>query len=180
MNVKKMISLFMKWHLNCGFYLLTLLYYKKGGVMSIIKRNSDIFPNLSRFWNDDFFNRDLSDWGLSNSGSSIPAVNIKETKENFEVEMAAPGMNKNDFKIEVDDNMLTISAEKTEDREERSDGEKEVRREFSYQSFERSFNLPKEVDADKIEAHYEDGVLQLTIPKKEQAKQKKARTISVV
>lgn len=153
--------------------------------MAIIRRNGgELFPTLSRFWNDDFFTRDMMNWGLSNfstTGTSIPAVNIRETKNSFEVELAAPGMKKNDFKIELDSNTLTISAEKTEEKESKSNEERFVSREYSYQSFQRSFNLPKDVvDVDRIEAHYEDGVLQLTIPKQETAKTKQAKKIKVV
>ena len=153
--------------------------------MAIIRRNGgDLFPTLSRFWNDDFFTRDMMNWGLSNfstTGTSIPAVNIRETKNSYEVEMAAPGMKKNDFKIELDGNMITISAEKTDEQEKRSDDERFVSREYSYQSFQRSFNLPKDVvDVEKIEAHYEDGVLRLTVPKQETSKTKQAKKIKVV
>jgi HSP20 family protein len=132
---------------------------------------------------DDFFNRDFFDWGLSNysdTNTSIPKVNVKETKDNFEVEVAAPGMNKNDFKIQLDGNMLCISSEKSDQREEDKEDEKYSRREFSYQSFQRSFTLPKDVvDADKIEAKYENGLLHLVIPKKEEAKQKPPRQIQI-
>jgi HSP20 family protein len=151
--------------------------------MSLIKRNRNLFPSFSRFWDeDDFFSRRFMNWGLSNfsdEGSTMPAVNIRETDNSYEVEMAAPGMKKEDFKIELENNMLTISSEKTEEHEE--DGkEKYSRREYSYQSFQRSFNLPKEVvDEDKIEAHYKDVILQLTIPKKEQVKQKPPKKIEV-
>lgn len=153
--------------------------------MAIIRRNGgELFPSLSRLWGDDFFSRDMMNWGLSNfstSGTSIPAVNIRETKNSYEVELAAPGMKKNDFKIELDGNMLTISAERTEEQERKSNEEKFVSREYSYQSFQRSFNLPKDVvDVDKIEAHYEDGVLRLTVPKQETAKKKQSKKIEVV
>ena len=147
--------------------------------MSLIKRSQNI-PSFSRFLDDDFFNRD---WRLSNFSDSgtLPAVNIRETKESFNVEMAAPGMNKDDFKIELDGNMLTISSEKSEEHEENKEDEKFSRREFSYQSFQRSFSLPKDVvDADNIEAHYENGVLKLRIPKKEEAKQRPPRKIEIV
>jgi HSP20 family protein len=161
------------------FYIIN----KKGGLMSLIKRNRNLLPSFSRLWDeDDFFNRGLMHWGLSNfadANSTMPAVNIRETESAYEVQMAAPGMKKEDFKIELDNNMLTISSEKTEERQD--DGkEKYSRREFSYESFQRSFNLPKEVvDEDKIEAHYKDGMLHLTIPKKEKAKQKPAKKIEV-
>ena len=131
---------------------------------------------------DDFFNRDIFNWGLSNfsnTNTTIPGVNIKETADTFEVEVAAPGMTKKDFKIELDGNMLTISSEKSDQREENED-EKYTRKEFSYQSFYRTFNLPKEVvDAEKIEAKYENGLLHLMIPKKEEAKQKPPRLIQI-
>lgn len=147
--------------------------------MSIIKRN-EIFPGLNMF--DDFFSRDLWNWGQNNNSSTnttIPMVNIKENNENFEVEMAAPGMNKDDFKVELDGNLLTIVSEKNQENEVK-EGERYSRREFSYQSFQRSFQLPKEVvDADKIEAKYENGVLRLLIPKKEEAKPRPPKTIQI-
>lgn len=148
--------------------------------MSIVKRNNDFFgmPNLF----DDFFSKDLWDWGMrnnSNTNTSIPAVNIRETADAFEVEMAAPGMNKEDFKIELDNNVLTIRSER-EHRNEQQEGERYQRREFSYQSFQRTFQLSKDVvDADKIQAKYENGLLHLTIPKKEEAKQRPPRMIQI-
>lgn len=152
--------------------------------MSLIKKNKNLLPSFSRFWDDDdFFNRGMSNWGVSNfsnADSTLPAVNIRETEDAYEVEMAAPGMKKEDFKIELDRNILTISSEKTEEQEENGK-EKYSRREFSYQAFQRSFSLPKEVvDEDKIEAHYKDGVLHLTIPKKEEAKQRPPRKIEIM
>lgn len=150
--------------------------------MSLIKRNGNLFNSFPSVFNDDFFTRDLFNWGLtnnSNTGTTIPAVNIKETPNSFEVEMAAPGMTKKDFRIELENNVLTITSEKNVENEEK-DGEKYSRREFSYQSFIRTFTLPKEVvDEDKIEAKYENGVLHLVIPKKEEAKQKPARMIQI-
>jgi len=147
--------------------------------MSIIKRN-EIFPASNLF--DDFFSRDLWNWGMNNNSSTnttIPLVNVKETGENFEVEMAAPGMNKDDFKVELDGNLLTITSEKNQENESK-DGERYSRREFSYQSFQRTFQLPKEVvDADKIEAKYENGVLRLVIPKNEKAKPRPPKTIQI-
>jgi HSP20 family protein len=151
---------------------------------TLIRRNDDLFPVLPRLWGDDFFTRDLLNWGIPNYAgmtASVPTVNIREKDDRYEVEMAAPGMNKNDFNIELDGNLLTISAEKNEKRNEKNDKEKYICREYSYQSFQRSFTLPKDVvDIDKIKAHYEDGVLQLSIPKKEITKQKHPKTIAVV
>ena len=149
--------------------------------MSLVKRNGNYLTGFPTFFND-FFTRDLWNQGLdsfSNTGTTIPAVNIKETNDNFVVEMAAPGMSKEDFKIELDRNMLTITSEKNYEKEENND-ERYSKREFSYQSFSRVFTLPKEVvDADKIEAKYDNGLLHLVIPKKEEAKQRPPRTIQI-
>jgi HSP20 family protein len=120
---------------------------------------------------EDFFNKpllDLFDSGLASGRMSVPAVNITERKEDYLVSMAAPGLKKEDFKIDVEGNMLTISSEKEEENEEKD--EKYTRQEYSYSSFERSFTLPDEVNKDKIDAHYQDGVLELVLPKKEEAK----------
>jgi HSP20 family protein len=131
---------------------------------------------------DDFFSRDLWSYGLANNSTTnttIPAVNIKETAENFEVSMAAPGMRKEDFRVELEGNQLTISSE-FENQQEQKEGERYTRREFSYQSFQRSFTLPRNVvDVEHIEATYNDGVLRLLIPKREEAKQKPPRTIEI-
>src|SRR5829696_2320461 len=128
--------------------------------MSLIKRN-ELYPTMNSFF-DDLFTRELWNWGLSNhsaTNTTIPAVNIRETKDAFEVEMAAPGLTKNDFKVQLDNNLLTISCEKQNENEVK-DGAQYSRREFSYQSFQRTFNLPKDVvDADNIEAKYENGLL---------------------
>ena len=148
--------------------------------MSITKWNNSnsVLTNLF----DDLISKDIWNWGLANNSSTnttLPAVNIRETNEHFEVEMAAPGMKKEDFRIELEGNELRIGSEKrTED--EMKEGERYTRREFSYQSFQRSFTLPKNVvDVDQIHAKYENGVLYLLIPKKEEAKQKPPRTIQV-
>ena len=150
--------------------------------MTLMKRNGNLFNSFPNIFDDDFFTRDLFNWGLtnnSNTGTTIPAVNIKETPDSFEVEMAAPGMTKNDFKIELDSNVLTITSERQNEQDQK-EGERYSRKEFSYQSFQRTFTLPKEVvDDDKIEARYDSGVLYLVIPKKEAAKQKPARMIQI-
>ncbi|MCO6498185.1 MAG: Hsp20/alpha crystallin family protein [Chitinophagaceae bacterium] len=146
--------------------------------MTLVKRNSSrsALPSL---W-DNFFNRDIFGWDsfMSSEGQSMPAVNIKESDDSFTVEMAAPGMKKEDFKIELDGTALSISSEVKDESEEK--GENYSRREFSYKSFYRTFHLPKDVvDADKINAKYEDGILRLEIPKREEAKQKPSRLIEV-
>ena len=149
--------------------------------MTLLKRNvkrPDQMPLLF----DDFFNRDLFNWGNSNysdTNTTIPAINIKETAENYEVEVAAPGMEKDDFRIELDGNSLTISSEKSNQTQKQED-ERYSRKEFSYQSFQRTFTLQKDVvDVEKIEAKYENGLLKLLVPKKEEAKQKPARLIQI-
>jgi HSP20 family protein len=149
--------------------------------MTITKRNGNLLNHLPTFF-DDFFNRDVFNWNtsnFSNTNTTIPAVNIKETADNYEVEMAAPGMSKKDFKVQLDGNILTITSEKESGQENNGD-ERYISREFSYQSFYRTFTLQKDVvDADKIQARYEDGVLHLVIPKKEEAKQKPPRMIEI-
>lgn len=118
---------------------------------------------------------DLMDWGNSNfagSNSTLPAVNVKESDDHFEIEVAAPGLKKDDFKINYDNERLTISCEKKMENEEK-DGGKLVRREFSYQSFQRSFTVPeKTVNADKIQAKYSEGILHVTLPKRDEIKPK--------
>ena len=145
--------------------------------MSLIRRN----PVLPSSLFDDFFTRDLWNWSPNSSSetnTTIPLVNIRETADNYEVDMAAPGMSKNDFRVELDGNLLTITSEKNSTQEQ--ENEKYTRREFSYQSFQRSFQLSKDVvDADKIEANYENGVLHLVIPKIEVARQKPPRMIEI-
>lgn len=108
---------------------------------------------------------------------STPAANVSEADEAFQIELAAPGFKKEDFKINVDGKNLTISTSKTEEGEEAN--EKFIRKEFSFSTFERLFYLPKSVDVDKIEASYIDGILTLTLPKKEEAKAKEPRLINV-
>jgi HSP20 family protein len=149
--------------------------------MSIVKRNSHLFPDMPTLFND-FFSRDLWNWGLGNNSTTnttIPAVNVREDNDNFYVEVAAPGMKKEDFNVELDGTTLTIRSEKRDERVDK-EGERYNRREFSYQSFQRVFELPAHVvDADHIEAKYEHGVLHLTIPKKEEAKQRPPRMIQI-
>jgi HSP20 family protein len=149
--------------------------------MTLVKRNGNLFDPLPVLF-DDFLNRDLFNWGNSNfsgTNTTVPAVNIKETAENYEVEVAAPGMNKKDFKVELDGNNLMITSQRSDQKEQR-EVEHYSQKEFSYQSFQRSFKLQKDVvDIDKIQAKYENGLLQLLIPKKEEAKQKAPRLIQI-
>lgn len=115
--------------------------------------------------------------GISRSVNSLALVNVKETETAYELEVAAPGLSKEDFKIDVDGDTLTISAEKEANKEEKQDSY--TRKEFSYSSFKRSFNLPERtVETDKITAKYVDGVLQLVVPKSEKANTQKRITVS--
>lgn len=148
--------------------------------MSLVKRNGNsqsAFPGVF----DDFFSRELFNWGNNNfsaTRTTVPAVNVKETSDTFEVEVAAPGMNKEDFKITLEHNYLTIASSKQQEQNTNEQGY--TRKEFSYQSFRRSFELPADVvDAENIRAKYENGLLKLVIPKKEEAKQKAPKTIQI-
>jgi HSP20 family protein len=129
---------------------------------------------------DDFFKpwKDIFDTNGGRSWTStVPAVNITEDKDAFKVSMAAPGMKKEDFQVNVEGDVLTISAEKEETKE--SNDQKLSRQEYNYSSFSRSFTLPQTVIKDKIEAQYQDGVLKLSIPKNEEAKKEASRLIAI-
>ena len=131
-----------------------------------LARNTEKMPSLF----NDFF-RPWDEWfegGLTSRVLNVPAVNITENKDEFMVSLAIPGMKKEDFNIDIEGNMLTISSEKEESKEEKD--EKYTRKEFNYSSFSRSFSLPDEVNMEKIDDRYVDGVLKLSLPKKEEAK----------
>ena len=141
---------------------------------------SSLLPTVSRFFDDDW--NSLFDWtnrNYSNTATTLPSVNVKENDDEYIVEMAAPGMKKDDFQIEVNNNVLTIKSEIKNEHKEKNGGTY-TRKEFSYQSFQRSFNLNNDVvDDAKINATYKDGLLSVTLPKKEEAKPKPARTIKI-
>ena len=127
---------------------------------------------------DEFFGKDLlQDFFATTSNYNMPAVNITESKDDFKINVAAPGLSKEDFKIDFHNKILTLSSEKEESNEENN--EKFTRREFSYSSFKRSFGLPDMVDSENINATYKDGILMIEIPKREEAKEKPARKITV-
>lgn len=129
------------------------------------------FDHFFKPWNEWF------DGGMLPRSINMPAVNITENKADFQVSMAVPGMKKDDFRIDVDGNMLTISSKKEETKEEKD--KKFTRKEYNYSSFSRSFTLPEEINKEKIEARYEDGVLHITLPRKEEAKTITAQHIAV-
>lgn len=118
-----------------------------------------------------------SDWLKQSSVPALPAVNIRETEKEFLIEMAAPGMTKKDFEISIENGILMISAEKETEREEKE--ENYTRREFNYSNFVRSFTLPENVNDEKIAAHYEDGILKLTLMKKQMTKLPPKKEIAV-
>ena len=134
---------------------------------------------LNNLFNRDSFNEGNHDFFDQRSNSITPAVNIKETGQNFEIEMLAPGMAKNDFKIEVNENELVISAEKTINSESQEAGNYH-KKEFSFESLSRTFTLPEKiVDIDKINATYNEGILRLEIPKKEESLPNTAKLIEI-
>jgi HSP20 family protein len=142
--------------------------------MSLIKRTdwqrgNSLLADL--FDNDRFFASPLL------SGRNMPAVNIKENEKNYEVELAVPGYDKKDFEISIDNGLLTVSGEKTEVAEKKEDNY--TRREFGFSSFSRSFNLPSNSNEEHIQANYADGVLKLTIEKKQESNGKSRKQISI-
>jgi len=140
-----------------------------------------ILRNYSPSFVDHFFGDNLFD-NLFNGDipaikGSVPAINIIEGKDNYKIEVASPGLSKEDFKIDLHNDVLTISSEKKHEKEEKEG--KYMRREFSYCGFKRSFILPDSTNVDKIEASHNNGILTVSIPKKEEAKEKEPRQISI-
>ena len=140
-------------------------------MLATIRRQNPFFPVLNNLFGDNYLND--SDWNTS------PAVNIAETKEAFRIEVAAPGLKKEDFKINVEKSVLEISSEKESTKEEKRENERYYRKEFLYSSFKRTFSLPSYADTDSITATYKDGILNVTVPKKEEAKEKPIRVIDI-
>ncbi|SHF47695.1 heat shock protein Hsp20 [Salegentibacter echinorum] len=146
--------------------------------MSLIKRNEANWLPTSF---DDMFK---NDWlggttNVNSIGTRIPAVNIQETEDGFNVDVAAPGMSKENFNIELDKDVLTISSEEKKEKETENKEGKFTRKEFSYSSFKRAFSLPDSVDTEKISASYKDGVLEISLPKREEAKVQPKRMIDI-
>jgi len=138
----------------------------------LVKRHSNYLPTLiNDFWGEDLFPSFEQEWSLT------PAVNIIEDNQDFKVEVAAPGLNKEDFKVNVEKNVLEISAEKNGEKEIHH--QKYLRKEFCYSEFKRTFSLPSYVDAEKIIATHKNGVLTVEIPKKDEAKVNPRKQITV-
>ena len=153
--------------------------------MSLVKFKRRPFGNLvghDFIDMDDFFDnrswvRDMLPDTFWNGKTTEPALNIKETEDKFEIELAAPGFAKKDFEITIEDGCLNISAEKTKSEEEKE--ENYSRREFSYNAFERSLQLPKSVKEEAIKARYNDGILSFDLMKKEEAKKKPPKVVEI-
>ncbi len=145
---------------------------------NLVKRNG-FWPSTSSV--DDFLSDNFFNWpNEMNRGASLPRVNVAEHEDEFLVEMAAPGMKREDFHVELDNDILTISSETSHTNEEKDEKNGSfTRKEFSYGSFRRSFHIPNTVEVDKIKAKYQDGLLRLVIPKKEEAKRKPPKTIKI-
>jgi len=146
--------------------------------MSIVKFNPFFPGKVLGNMIEDVFNRGISDIVGSDFAVNVPSVNISENPDSFVMELAAPGLDKGDFNISLDHNKLTVSVEKKSEKEAGEEG-KWTRKEFNYASFKRSFHLSDSVDAEKIEATYENGILVLTLPKKEESKSKGPKTIEI-
>ena len=140
--------------------------------MNLIRKQPPFFPSLI----DDFIN---TDWNLKvpSFSGTVPAVNIKELDSQFEIELAVPGMKKDDFESEVEDGVLSISS--TQEEEQVNEKGKFTRREFSYSSFRRSFTLPDSVDPTKIDATYKEGVLLVLLPKHKEAQPQPKKLIKI-
>ena len=140
--------------------------------MNLIRKQTPFFPSLI----DDFI---YNDWNIKSPShsSTMPAVNIKELDSQFEIELAIPGIQKEDFAIEVEEGILSISS--TQEEEQVNEKGKFTRREFSYNSFRRSFTLPDSVDPTKIDASYSNGVLRVLLPKHKEAQPQPKKLIKI-
>lgn len=143
----------------------------------LVKRNrNDLLRPFRSVFSDLLDNDNFFEGNYLNA--EVPAVNVKENEGNFEIELAVPGMKKDDFKVDVENGVLTISSEKEESKEEKK--ENYTRKEFSYSSFKRAFTLPENVDKDNIKAKYRDGVLEITLKKKEITESRASKAIEIV
>lgn len=129
--------------------------------MNLVRINRyPVFNDLMENFEKTFFGPSNEDYG------NVPAVNIKDEKDKYLLEFAAPGLSKKDFKIDLDNYVLTVSSEKEQEKEEKESSY--TRKEFVYSRFSRSFTLPKTVNVDKIKADYNNGILSISLPKKEE------------
>ncbi len=149
--------------------------------MTLAKLSNNWFPSVPSIF-DRFLEGDLMGWDSMNytgQDSTLPAVNVTENNNEFLIDVAAPGMSKDDFKVNYENGRLAISAETKTEKKEKTEN-KVTRREFSYQSFQRSFTVSEQmVNTDKIEAHYKDGILHISIPKRDEVKPKPPKAIKI-
>jgi HSP20 family protein len=141
--------------------------------MSLIRFKNSALPALV----DNFFSRDAAEFFEPFQGAHLPAVNILEQEGGFHIEMAAPGLKKENFQVNLNQNVLSISYKQEEEKEETRG--RFTRREFRAGSFKRSFTLPETIDVEKIAATYTDGIMTLFLPKKEEDKSKNERLIEI-
>src|SRR6478609_2026425 len=147
---------------------------------SLIKKSH--FPSLMNPFIEDVFGKDILDWNnrtFAAIESTLPSVNLRETDKNFQVELAAPGLKKEDFKVEIDHDVLVISSERQQEKQEKDKKGNYTRKEFSYTSFSRAFHLPDNIDENKVEASYSDGILHIEIAKKFPDKKTSTKTIQI-
>lgn len=143
--------------------------------MTLLRRANSGHPTFSNLLEDIFSTVETGN--SFRSENSLPAVNIAENNNEFKIEFAAPGLSKKEFKINLDNNVLTVGSEREVETNESN--ENYTRREFNYTSFQRSFTLPDSVNGDKIKAEYNEGILTIEIPKREEAKIKPVREIEI-
>ena len=138
--------------------------------MNLISNRTKFIPSIL----DDLINLD---WNYDRHTFSVPAVNIKELDTHFEIELAIPGKNKNDFKIEIEEGLLSISS--SFNKEQKEDNSKLTKIEFDYNSFKRTFSIPESVDSSKIEATYKGGILKISLSKRDEALPEPKKLIKV-
>ena len=147
--------------------------------MTLMKFSDNVFPSIM----DNIFSRDWMDWSNTNYSSTnttLPAVNVFENENEYNIEVAAPGMKKDDFRIQLENDQLIISSEHKEETKKR-EKDKYTRKEFSYQAFQRTFSLPENlINGEKISARYCDGILCISLPKREDTKPKPSREIKIL
>lgn len=153
---------------------MTLVKFRRRPFGSLVTQD---FFDMDDFLDNRRWGRNMLPTNFWNGKRMEPALNIRETDDNFEIELAAPGFGKKDFNVTIDDGCLNISAEKSSKVEEKE--ENYTRREFSYNSFERSLKIPESVKEEEIKAKYKDGILSFKLTKKEEAKKRPPKVIEI-
>lgn len=156
----------------------TLIPTVKSGTKKPIESSFNLLPTLPS-WFDDILGKGLGTEFMSNfnTGITLPAVNVIDSDHEFVIDMAVPGLKKSDFDIDIDNHILSIGVESKTEQNEKT--ENYTRREFGYSSFKRTFAIPESVNVDKIAADYNDGILKIHLPKKEEAKKKPLKKIKI-